>query len=58
MNFEILSEITNIEKIAVGNTIKEIDRLQKMYGKGHWKKMKGNARIKLENGVVRLAELY
>ena len=58
MNFEILGEITNIEKIANGNNIREIDRLRKMYGKGHWRKMKGIAKIKLSDGSIRTAELH
>ena len=43
MNFGIISDITIIEKIAVGNKIREIDRIQKIYGKGRWRKMKGTA---------------
>jgi len=51
MSFEIVSDITNIEKIAVGNNIKEIDRLRKIYGKGRWRKMKGIAKIKLQEDL-------
>ena len=58
MNFEIISEITDIEPIAVGNSIRDLSRLRKLYGKGRWRKMKGVARIRLANGRVRLAELH
>jgi hypothetical protein len=58
MNFEIISEITNIETIAVGSSIKEINKLRKVYGRGRWKKMKGKAKIKLRNGSVRTAEIH
>ena len=58
MSFEIISEITDIETIAVGNSIRDIGRLRKLYGKGRWRKMKGIARIRLANGRVRLAELH
>ncbi|MBN1997596.1 hypothetical protein JW935_08600 [candidate division KSB1 bacterium] len=58
MNFEIISDITNIEKIAVGNTIREIDRLRRTYGKGRWRKMRGIAKIKFIDGSTRIAELH
>lgn len=58
MNFEIISEITDIESIAVGNSIRDLSRLRKLYGKGRWRKMKGVARIRLANGNERLAELH
>lgn len=40
MNFEIISDIMNIENIAIGNSIREINRLRKYYGNGRWRKMK------------------
>lgn len=58
MNFKIISPITNIEAIAVGNGIRDIERLRKMYGIGRWRKLKGVATIRLWNGSVRLAELH
>jgi len=58
MNFEIISEIRDIEAIAVGNSIRDLSRLRKLYGKGRWRKMKGVARIRLANGNERLAELH
>jgi len=58
MNFEIVSEITVVETIAAGTGIRDIKRLRKNYGKGRWRKMKGVARVRLENGRVRLAELH
>jgi hypothetical protein len=58
MNFAIISEITNIEIIAVNNSIRDLDRLKKTYGKGRWRKLKGIATILLNNGQIRLAELH
>ena len=58
MNFEIVSEITVVETIAAGTGIRDIKRLRKNYGKGRWRKMKGIARVRLDNGRVRLAELH
>jgi hypothetical protein len=58
MDFEILSDISDIETIAVGNRIRDIARLRKMHGKGRWRKLKGGATIRLRNGRVRVAELH
>lgn len=58
MNFEIISKITDIENIAVGNSIRDLDRLRKSYGKGRWRKVKGIATIRLANGRIRKAEIH
>ena len=58
MNFQIISEITQIEIIAVGTKIRDIERLRKMYGRGRWRKLKGVAQIRLKSGRIRLAELH
>ncbi len=58
MNFEIISEITEIDTIAVGSAIRDVERLRKMYGKGRWRKLKGVAQVRLRSGRVRLAELH
>jgi hypothetical protein len=58
MHFEIIGEIQNIETIAVGGRIRDIMRLRKQYGLGHWRKMKGVAKIRLHSGRVSKAELH
>lgn len=58
MNFEIIGEITHIELIAVGTSIRDISRFRKQYGRGRWRKLKGVALIRLRNGRVRRAELH
>jgi hypothetical protein len=58
MHFDILEEISGIETIAVGSGIRDLARLQKLYGKGRWRKMKGVALICLKSGRVRRAELH
>jgi hypothetical protein len=52
MNFEIISEIDEIEVIARGSGIHERRRLMKFYGFGNWRKMKGIARIRLSSGPL------
>ncbi|MBI4778227.1 hypothetical protein HY792_04850 [Candidatus Desantisbacteria bacterium] len=58
MRFEILGEIINIETIAVDNSIREIARLQKIYGVGRWRKLKGIAMIHLSDGTICKAEVH
>ena len=58
MDFEILSEITEITKIAVGSSIHDIAKLRRKYGRGRWRKLKGVATIRLRNGRIRVAELH
>jgi len=58
MHFDILGEITNVETIAVGYCIRELPRLEKMYGSGRWRKMKGEATIRLQNSRVVRAEIH
>ena len=58
MDFEILSNITSVERIAVGSSIRDLAKLQRKYGKGRWRKLKGIATIRLRNGRIRVAELH
>lgn len=58
MKFEIVSEITNIETIAVGNSIRVLSILNRKYGKGRWRKKKGIATVKVKDGSFHLAELH
>jgi hypothetical protein len=57
-SFEIISEINNIEIIAVGSGIRDIGRLRELYGPGRWRKLKGVAMIRLANGRIHKAELH
>ncbi len=58
MHFEILGEITNLETMAVGTRIRELPRLEKLYGTGRWRKMKGEAMVRLHNGRIVRAEIH
>jgi hypothetical protein len=57
-SFEITSEITNVETIAISSAIRDMERLRKQYGPGRWRKMKDVALIRLRNGRVKVAELH
>jgi hypothetical protein len=50
MDFEIVGKISEIEIIAVGRKIRILPFLQQEFGKGRWRKLKGNAQIKLSGG--------
>ena len=58
MHFAIIGDIEEIETIAAGGNIRDIMRLHKQYGFGRWRKLKGIADIRLQNGSVRKAELH
>lgn len=58
MFFEIISDITDIEKIAVGSRIRDLERLRKSHGPGRWRKLKGFAFVRLEDGTECHAELH
>ena len=58
MNFEIIGDITDIEPMAVGRSIREVARLRKQYGRGRWRKLKGLALIRLANGRIRRVEIH
>ena len=58
MFFEIIGEIEEIETIAIGGGIHDIMRIQKQYGHGRWRKLKGIANIKLQRDNIRKAELH
>ena len=58
MTFAIIGEIVGVETFAVGRSIRELPRLQKIYGKGRWRKRKGFATIRLPGGVERRAEIH
>ncbi len=58
MDFEIVSEITDIETIAAGVGVRDRKRMRRMYGPGRWRKLKGVASVRLLSGKIRLAEVH
>ena len=58
IDFEIISRIRNIEAIAIGPSIRERERLERQYGKGRWRKLKGTALVRLLDDSVRTAEIH
>ncbi|HUF30587.1 MAG TPA: hypothetical protein VMM77_07955 [Gemmatimonadaceae bacterium] len=58
MHFEILGELRSVETIASGRGIRDLAILQKKFGRGNLRKLKGIATIRLANGDVVDAELH
>lgn len=58
MHFKVIGEIQEIETIAIGQGIKNLSRLNKIYGKTNWRKLKGICRVKLEDGTILDAEVH
>ncbi|MGH7468090.1 MAG: hypothetical protein ACRENP_08890 [Longimicrobiales bacterium] len=58
MHFQIVGELTQIVTIASGRSIRELERLKRIYGEARWRKKKGVARVRLKDGSLRNAELH
>lgn len=57
--FKIVGKIENVEIIAVGKSIRINPYLNKRFGTGRWRKLKGVATVeRISNGRVRLAEIH
>jgi hypothetical protein len=57
-DFEVVGAIEDIKIIAIGNRIREIVRLRKVYGRGRWRKLKGVATVLFEDGTIHRVELH
>ena len=58
MQLEVIGPITDIETIATGSGIRELQRLRKRYGRGRWRKRKGVAEVRLSDGEIVMAEIH
>lgn len=58
MEFEIVGEIEHVETIASGPRVKIRSFLRKKYGRGRWRKRKGEATVRLSHGNLRRVELH
>jgi len=56
--FKILSEIKDIETIASGRGVYIRRHLERTYGRGRWRKMKGIATVELADGTICEAEIH
>jgi hypothetical protein len=57
--FKIIGKVEQIDIIAVGNSIRILPFLNKQFGHGRWRKLKGVAMVeRISNGRARLAEIH
>ena len=56
--FDIVGDITNVRVIATGRGIRLLKNLRKRHGGKRWRKLKGDATVRLVNGAVRRAEIH
>ena len=55
---KIVSEIRDIETVALGQGVHIRRYLERIYGRGRWRKMKGIANIELADGTICEAEVH
>jgi hypothetical protein len=58
MKYDRIGEVTNIQIIASGKGVNIRSFLNRKFGRGKWRKLKGNALIKYDNGEIWLVELH
>ena len=58
MDFRLIGDIREVEVIAVGPAVRDRGRLDRQYGRGRWRKLKGVATVELEDGAIRTAEVH
>ena len=56
--FEIISPLRAVEVIASGRGVLRRNALDREYGKGRWRKMKGISWVRYYNGRTREVELH
>lgn len=56
--FEILGTIRDIETIASGRGVHIRRNLERTYGKGRWRKMKGISTVLMADGTICEAEIH
>jgi hypothetical protein len=55
---KIIGPITETATIATGHGVRIRSYLNKIYGRGNWRKLKGEATIEFEDGTTRRAEIH
>jgi len=58
VTFEVIGQIEEEETIASGRGVKARAYLQKIYGRGRWRKRKSIATVRLVNEQLRRVELH
>jgi len=56
--FEIVGRIRRVEMIAEGEQIRDLIFLEERFGRGNWRKLKGFATVRIEDGTMHEAEIH
>jgi hypothetical protein len=58
VKFEIVGEVREVETIASGHGIRDLAVLNKLFGRGNWRKLKALATVRYPNGTLAEAEVH
>jgi hypothetical protein len=58
VDFVVIGTVANVETIAVRGKIRFYRRLERIYGKGRWRKLIGEALVRLMDGRIVKVELH
>jgi hypothetical protein len=58
MDFKLIGEISEIQIIAKGKNVDIRHQLNRAYGRGDWRKLKGVGMVEYENGQIWIVELH
>ena len=58
MRFTIVGQIANAEPIATGRSVRIREHLIQKFGAGRWRKMRGEATTRFDDGTLRRVELH
>jgi hypothetical protein len=58
VEIEFIGKPVEVETIAIGHGIRELERLRRVYGPGRWRKRKGIGRVRLPDGSIWQAEVH
>jgi hypothetical protein len=56
--FEVIGRIRRVEVIASGEEIRDLVFLEERFGPGNWRKLKGIATVRIEDGTMHEAEVH
>jgi len=56
--FEVVGPIRRVEAIASGQEIRDLVFLEERFGPGNWRKLKGLATVRIEDGTMHEAEIH
>ena len=55
---QIIDEVTEVETIAVNHSVRVKNYLSRKYGRGRWRKLKGQTTVRMKDGAVCRVEIH